>query len=121
MDNEFLEKIAGELDLDGVVPLAVGEQDKPWLGAEGETGTGKTKGSPSLNAERLRRHRQKKKKERENMYKENQVLKQQREEHLKMIADLEMEVEALRTQGVVDLSKENELLKAEIKVCLRSA
>lgn len=67
------------------------------------------------NAARVRRHREKKKREKEEMLEENQQLKRGRGELLKQIADLEHEVEGLRSRGEVDLSKENQLLRAEIK------
>lgn len=70
----------------------------------------------SKNAERCRKHREKKREEEKKLYLENNSLKRERSEMLKQISDLEFEVQALRGQGAVDLSKENELLRAEIKV-----
>ena len=76
----------------------------------------KEKPAESANAVRLRRHRLKKKKEKQEMERENAALKRDRTEYLKQIADLEFEVETLRVRGVLDLTKENALIKAEIKV-----
>ena len=121
MDDSFLEEIAQDLDLDRESPVALDEEKEKYQGVKkvaSHNEEAKAGQKPTLNAARLRKHRQKKKKERDQMYKDNKVLKREREEFLKKIADLQMEVEALRTQGCVDLSKENELLKAEIKVCV---
>ena len=53
------------------------------------------------------------------MYEENLNLKRERADLLDKITELEYSVQALRGQGVLDLSKENELLKQEIKVRFR--
>ena len=66
------------------------------------------------NAERCKRHRQKLKFLKEQVYVDNQELKKERVELLKTISDLELEVESLRCRGLVDLSKENKLLREAI-------
>ena len=128
-DAEFLEKVAAELELDSLEPLTTAsvevetDPDTDSLasslnaesvkrGARGE----KKEYRDEKNAARCRRHRQKKKELEEQTYKDNLRLKREREQYLKKIADLEFEVETLRGQGVMDLAKENELLKAAIKV-----
>lgn len=52
------------------------------------------------------------------MFQENLQLKRERSEFLDTISDLEYTVQTLRGQGVLDLTKENELLRQEIKVRL---
>ena len=121
MDDKFLDRIADELSLDNLLSLeerdALPEQEEDGEKNSGRDGEGTSKSkSQKSNAERLRKHRQKKKLERVEMYEENKVLKGERQEYLRKIADLELEVESLRGQGVMDLSRENELLRAEIKV-----
>lgn len=54
------------------------------------------------------------------MYVENLQLKRERVDFLDQISELEYTIQALKGQGVLDLRKENELLKLEIKVCHKS-
>lgn len=147
MEEDLLETLAADLDLDldldtdtllwledpqtdtGAEPktaptstktanVATTEEVNAEAGIQPDEGAAKAKEpSSSANAVRLRRHRLKKKQERERMQEENLALKRGRKEYLKQIADLEFEVETLRVRGVLDLSKENDLLKVEIKVC----
>lgn len=75
-------------------------------------------GSRTTNVDRCRRYREKRRKEEAQVYTENFDLKRERTELQRQIAQLELEVQALRGQGVVDLTKENELLRREIEVSL---
>lgn len=129
-DAVFLEQVAAELDLDSIDPFLVTgsvevetdpDVDSLPSGVATEAPSKSNKKETKLyrdekNAARCRRHRQKKKELEEQTYKDNLKLKREREEYLKKITELEFEVETLRGQGVMDLAKENELLKAEIKV-----
>lgn len=127
------------LDFDELAKLA---EDLPFeqelaLGLEQEASKGLQHGSNALavpldsrfkvkktrkqasNAQNCRRYREKRRMEEEMVYKDNLALKRERVEFQEKIAALETEVQALRGQGVVDLSKENELLKIEVEVsCL---
>lgn len=120
MDDTFLDGIARDLSLDNLLPAEeaalLAEDEALHKSGEALLDEGRKEKKHLSNAERLRRHRLKKKQQRQEMYDENKALKSERGEHLKRIADLELEVESLRGQGVMDLSKENELLRAEIKV-----
>ena len=71
------------------------------------------------NAERCRQQREKRKQEKTLELKDNLRLKRERNEFLESIAELELEVQALRGQNAVDLAKENELLKFELEVSTR--
>ena len=66
--------------------------------------------------ERCKLFRQRRREREQQVYRENVQLKRERVEFLNQISELEYDVQALRGQGVLDLSKENELLKLEIKV-----
>ena len=68
------------------------------------------------NARNCRKYREKRRLEEQKVYKDNLALKRERIEFQEKIAKLETEVQALRGQGVVDLSKENELLRIEVEV-----
>lgn len=68
------------------------------------------------NARNCRKYREKRRMEEQKVYKDNLALKRERLEFQEQIAALETEVQALRGQGVVDLTKENELLHKEIEV-----
>ena len=81
----------------------------------------KTKSGRTTNVDRCRKYRDKRRKEEAQVYTENFELKQQRTELQRQIAELEVEVQTLRGQGVVNLSKENELLRREIEVGSPSA
>lgn len=73
------------------------------------------RGKPKSNAERCRKHRERKKLAEQKVYEDNKNLKRERAELLHTIAQLEFEAQALRGQGYVNISLENELLKNEIK------
>ena len=68
------------------------------------------------NRERCKKFRRRRREKEEAVYRENLKLKRERAEFLDTIAELEYDIQALKGQGVLDLSKENELLKLEIKV-----
>lgn len=99
-------------------------QDKPdaslvTRGASGEKGSRagrKPRKKDPKNAERCRQQREKRKQQKTAEMKDNLRLKRERNEFLDQIAELELEVQALRGQNAVNLSKENELLKFELKV-----
>lgn len=99
-------------------------QDKPDAslvnrGASGEKGSRagrKPRKKDPKNAERCRQQREKRKQQKTAEMKDNLRLKRERNEFLDQIAELELEVQALRGQNAVNLSKENELLKFELKV-----
>mmetsp|Transcript_13792 Transcript_13792/g.26757 ORF Transcript_13792/g.26757 Transcript_13792/m.26757 type:complete len:610 (+) Transcript_13792:433-2262(+) len=59
--------------------------------------------------------RQKRKREREELKSRNDQLEKDREVYLTRIAHLQTEVQALRNSGAINLSKENELLRVEIR------
>lgn len=67
------------------------------------------------NAEACRRTRRKRKAHEENLRLRNAELEASREHFLKRIADLQFQVNSLRMTGTIDLRKENELLRAEIR------
>ena len=58
--------------------------------------------------------RAKRKKELEDLKKKNQDLEREKEQYLDKIAELQMQVQTKRDSGAVDLSMENELLRAEL-------
>ena len=68
------------------------------------------------NAERCRKHRERKRAEKTKIFVENANLKRERKEMLEQITELEYQAQALRGQGYMDLTVENELLRQEIKV-----
>lgn len=58
--------------------------------------------------------RAKRKKELEDLKKKNEDLEREKEQYLDKIAELQMQVQTKRDSGAVDLSMENELLRAEL-------
>ncbi|GBG24172.1 Hypothetical Protein FCC1311_003902 [Hondaea fermentalgiana] len=94
-------------------------------GATLATGDGKRRPAKKAENEKNRRRavvaassratRAKRKREREELHKRNQILEQEREIYLTRIAQLQTEVQAFRDSGVVNLQKENELLRVEIR------
>lgn len=70
------------------------------------------------NVERCRKYRERRRKEEANVYRENLALKRERLDFQNTITKLEMEVQELRGQGVIDVSKENELLRSEVAVSI---
>ena len=76
---------------------------------------GRARNKPQSNAERCRKHRERKRLAEKKVYEDNKNLKRERAELLHSIAQLEYEAQALRGQGYVNISLENELLKKEIK------
>lgn len=96
-------------------PSSVGEgnpQEEPGASKPGAQTTKPKK--DRTNAARCKRHRLKQKFLKEQVYVDNQELKKERVELLKTISDLELEVDSLRCRGLVDLGKENKLLREAI-------
>ena len=83
-----------------------------------EDGKGKPKKKKERlsNAERCRKHRERKRAEEKKVFLENISLKRERMEMLEQITELEFQAQALRGQGYMDLTVENQLLRQEIKV-----
>mmetsp|Transcript_22042 Transcript_22042/g.43335 ORF Transcript_22042/g.43335 Transcript_22042/m.43335 type:complete len:518 (-) Transcript_22042:440-1993(-) len=81
--------------------------------SQGETAP---KDGPEMgkNAVKCRRRRAKRKAEREALETRNQELESKRPLYLKRIAELQQEVESLRMSGLINLEKENQLLRVEI-------
>lgn len=86
------------------------------------TGRSRVKETPEETARRReivaaasRVTRQKRKREREELKKRNEQLEKDRDIYLMRIAELQTEVQALRNSGAINLSKENELLRVEIR------
>mmetsp|Transcript_12746 Transcript_12746/g.24731 ORF Transcript_12746/g.24731 Transcript_12746/m.24731 type:complete len:284 (+) Transcript_12746:727-1578(+) len=69
----------------------------------------------ALVAAASRATRQKRKREREELKKRNETLEKDRDTYLARIAQLQTEVQALRDCGSINLCKENELLRVEIR------
>eukprot|EP00512_Aurantiochytrium_limacinum_P014857 CAMPEP_0171574808 /NCGR_PEP_ID=MMETSP0961-20121227/5592_1 /TAXON_ID=87120 /ORGANISM="Aurantiochytrium limacinum, Strain ATCCMYA-1381" /LENGTH=512 /DNA_ID=CAMNT_0012130223 /DNA_START=129 /DNA_END=1668 /DNA_ORIENTATION=+ len=59
--------------------------------------------------------RQKRKREREELKKRNEQLEKDRDVYLTRIAELQTEVQGLRNSGTINVAKENELLRIEIR------
>ena len=70
------------------------------------------------NMDRCRKYRERRKKQEESVYAENAALKRERVEFQQQITQLEMEVQQLRSEGRIDVEKENELLRSEISVSI---
>ena len=69
----------------------------------------------ALVAAASRATRAKRKKEKEYLKERNQRLEIEREKYLQKIAQLQPEVQMLRDNGAIDLAKENDLLRTEIR------
>ncbi|GBG33301.1 Hypothetical Protein FCC1311_095252 [Hondaea fermentalgiana] len=83
------------------------------------TATAKAAGRPRVrddrNAEACRRSRLKRKADVEHLRRRNAELEANREMYLERIAQLQMEVSTLRHDNCIDIDKENQLLRAEIR------
>ena len=105
------------VNLSGVTPEIVGcpsgKEEKQGVRAVASKGKNKVRQS---NAERCKKHRERKRMEEQKVHLENIALKRERMELMEQITELEFQAQALRGQGCMDLSVENELLKQEIKV-----
>ncbi|GBG33177.1 Hypothetical Protein FCC1311_094012 [Hondaea fermentalgiana] len=69
----------------------------------------------NTNAEASRRSRLKRKADMERLRERNEELEQDRDLFLERIAELQLEVSTLRHAGSIDIARENELLRAEIR------
>mmetsp|Transcript_9293 Transcript_9293/g.20232 ORF Transcript_9293/g.20232 Transcript_9293/m.20232 type:complete len:391 (-) Transcript_9293:43-1215(-) len=75
----------------------------------------KKKQSDTVNAAACRRHRAKRKQQAAELKTRNKELEENRDIYAARIADLQTEIQALRAGGAIDIAKENQLLRAEIK------
>ena len=121
-DESMLAQAEAEAEM-GVKELefaSVSESDTDVLSRgnpQEETRSNQGSGKPRkdrTNAARCKRHREKQKFLKEQVYVDNKELKKERVALLKKISDLELEVDSLRCKGLINLSKENELLRDAI-------
>mmetsp|Transcript_18896 Transcript_18896/g.37143 ORF Transcript_18896/g.37143 Transcript_18896/m.37143 type:complete len:545 (-) Transcript_18896:300-1934(-) len=92
-------------DIDGLLRADLGAQETPVS----------SKVSDSRNADACRRSRLKRKADIKDLKHRNAELERRREIYLERIAQLQVEVDALRHANCIDVAKENELLRAEIE------
>ncbi|GBG33303.1 Hypothetical Protein FCC1311_095272 [Hondaea fermentalgiana] len=76
---------------------------------------GKNASRKQRNAEACRRSRRKRKAAVDNLRKRNEELEEARDVYLERIAELQLQLGALKHAGVNDIARENELLRAEIR------
>ena len=119
--DELLELVARDVLLRQPDRLkADGEHDKPDC-TKSSVEPKEDKPKDTKNAERCRASRAKRKEELATLKRENVGMKRDRGDLLESIASLEQQVQELRGMDAVDLKKENELLLAEVKVCILRA